>query len=223
MGPESDTDMPGALEPVSMATADAGPVSRTAKEHPRALTAVLTVVGYALVIGTLYVGLPIYPSVDIGTVNLPSGAIAVINTVTVVLLLAGWKFIRDGEIRKHRAAMISAFGLILVFLVLYLLKTGGGGRKEFVGPDAAALAYFAMLGIHILLSVLSVPLVLYNITIGLTHTREEMRRTVHARVGRVAVAVWSVSLTLGVLAYVLLNHVYTYEFVRLLVRIPTPF
>ena len=50
-----------------------------------------------------------------------------------------------------------------------------------------------------------------------------MCRTVHARVGRVAVAVWSVSLTLGVVAYVLLNHVYTYEFVRLLVRIPTPF
>ncbi|PSP97631.1 DUF420 domain-containing protein [Halobacteriales archaeon QS_4_70_19] len=203
-----------------MATADAGPVSRTAKEHPRALTAVLTVVGYVLVIGTLYVGLPIYPTVDLGTVNLLSDAIAVINSLTVVLLLAGWKFIRDGDVRKHRAAMVGAFTLILVFLVLYLLKTGGGGRKEFVGPDAAALAYFAMLGIHILLSVLSVPLVLYNVIVGLTHTVPEIEHTAHARVGRVAVAVWSVSLTLGVAAYVLLNHVYTYEFVRLLVGVP---
>jgi putative membrane protein len=206
-----------------MATADAGPLSRTAKEYPRALTAVLTVVGYALVIGTLYVGLPIYPTIDLGTVNLLSDAIAVINTATVVLLLAGWKFIREGDVRRHRAAMVGAFTLILVFLVLYLLKTGGGGRKEFIGPDAAALAYFAMLAIHILLSVLSVPLVLYNITVGLTHSREEIRRTAHARVGRVAVAVWSVSLTLGVAAYVLLNHVYTYEFVRLLVAVPRPF
>jgi putative membrane protein len=204
-----------------MATADAGPVSRTAKEHPRALTAVLTVVGYVLVIGTLYVGLPIYPTIDLGTVNLLSDAIAVINSLTVVLLLAGWKFIRDGDVRKHRAAMVGAFTLILVFLVLYLLKTGGGGRKEFVGPDAAALAYFAMLGIHILLSVLSVPLVLYNVIIGLTHTVPEIEYTAHARVGRVAVAVWSVSLTLGVAAYVLLNHVYTYEFVRLLVGVPS--
>jgi len=204
-----------------MATADAGPVSRTAKEHPRALTAVLTVVGYVLVIGTLYVGLPIYPTIDLGTVNLLSDAIAVINSLTVVLLLAGWKFIRDGDVRKHRAAMVGAFTLILVFLVLYLLKTGGGGRKEFVGPDAAALAYFAMLGIHILLSVLSVPLVLYNVIVGLTHTVPEIEYTAHARVGRVAVAVWSVSLTLGVAAYVLLNHVYTYEFVRLLVGVPS--
>lgn len=206
-----------------MATADAGPLSRTAKEYPRALTAVLTVVGYALVIGTLYVGLPIYPTIDLGTVNLLSDAIAVINTATVVLLLAGWKFIREGDVRRHRAAMVGAFTLILVFLVLYLLKTGGGGRKEFIGPEAAALAYFAMLGIHILLSVLSVPLVLYNITVGLTHSREEIRRTAHARVGRVAVAVWSVSLTLGVAAYLLLNHVYTYEFVRLLIAVPRPF
>jgi putative membrane protein len=205
-----------------MATADAGPVSRTAKEYPRAVTAVLTVVGYVLVIGTLYVGLPIYPTIELGTVNLLADAIAVINSAAVVLLLAGWKLIREGNVRRHRAAMLGAFTLILVFLVLYLLKTGGGGRKEFVGPDTAALAYFAMLGIHILLSVLSVPLVLYNVTIGLTHTREEMRRTAHARVGRVAVAAWSVSLTLGVLAYVLLNHVYTYEFVRLLIGVPLP-
>lgn len=215
--------MPEAPESSRMATADAGPLSRTAKEHPRALTAVLTVVGYALVIGTLYVGLPIYPTISLETVNLLSHAIAVINTTTVVLLLAGWRFIRNGDVRKHRAAMVGAFGLILLFLVLYLLKTGGGGQKEIVAPDAATIAYLAMLAIHILLSVLAVPLVLYNIVVGLTHSTPEIRETAHARVGRWAVGVWSVSLTLGVAAYVLLNHVYTFEFVRLLVRVPGPF
>jgi len=202
-----------------MATADAGPAA-VAKEHPRAVTAVLTVVGYVLVVGTLYVGLPIYPEIGLATVNLLSDAIAVVNSVTVVCLLSGWYFVRNGEIRKHRATMIAAFLLILLFLVMYLLKTGGGGRKEFVGPGTAALAYFAMLGIHIVLSVLSVPLVLYNVTVGLTHTRAEIRDTAHARVGRVAVVVWSVSLVLGVAAYVLLNHVYDYEFVRLAVTLP---
>jgi putative membrane protein len=204
-----------------MATADAGPAS-VAKEYPRALTAVLTVVGYALVIGTLYVGLPIYPTIDLATVNLLSHAIAVINTFTVVLLLSGWKFIRDGDVRRHRAAMVGAFALILLFLVLYLLKTGGGGQKEIVAPDGPTIAYLVMLGVHILLSVLAVPLVLYNIVVGLSHTTEEIRGTAHARVGRWAVAVWSVSLTLGIAAYLLLNHVYTYEFVRLLVAVPLP-
>jgi putative membrane protein len=196
-----------------MATADAGP-GALAREYPRAIVAVLTVVGYGLVIGTLYVGLPIYPTIGVETVNLLADAIAVVNTVTVACLLAGYYYIRKGDVRKHRALMLTAFGLILVFLVMYLLKTGGGGRKEFVGPETAALFYFAMLAIHIVLSALSVPLVLYNVVVGLSHTTEQIRETAHARVGRIAVAVWSVSLTLGVLAYVLLNHVYTYEFVR---------
>ncbi|MFC7226147.1 DUF420 domain-containing protein [Salinirubellus salinus] len=196
-----------------MATADAGP-GAFARAYPRAVVALLTVVGYTLVIGTLYVGLPIYPTISLGTVNLLADAIAVVNTVTVGCLLAGYYYIRQGDVRRHRAFMLTAFGLILVFLVMYLLKTGGGGRKEFVGPETAALFYFVMLAIHIVLSALSVPLVLYNVVVGVTHSTEEIRQTAHAKVGRVSVAVWSVSLTLGVLAYLLLNHVYTYEFVR---------
>jgi len=196
---------------MGMATADAPGV---AKRHPRVVAAVLTVVGYALVLGTLYLGLPVYPTISEATVNLLADAIAVVNSLTVVCLVAGWYYIRQGDVRKHRALMMSAFLLILAFLVMYLFKTGGGGRKEFVGPDTAALLYFAMLAVHILLSMVSVPLVLYNVTVGLTHAREEVAQTAHRRVGRVTVVVWSVSLTLGVLAYVLLNHVYGYEFVR---------
>ena len=196
---------------MGMATADA---SGVAKRHPRAVAAVLTVVGYALVLGTLYLGLPLYPTISEATVNVLADAIAVVNSLTVVCLIAGWYYIRQGDVRKHRALMMSAFLLILAFLVMYLLKTGGGGRKEFAGPDTAALLYFAMLAVHILLSMVSVPLVLYNVTVGLTHAREEVAETAHRRVGRVTVVVWSVSLTLGVLAYLLLNHVYGYEFVR---------
>ena len=208
---ESGTATSRAAQPTGMATADAPGV---AKRHPRVVAAVLTVVGYALVLGTLYLGLPVYPTISEATVNLLADAIAVVNSLTVVCLVAGWYYIRQGDVRKHRALMMSAFLLILAFLVMYLFKTGGGGRKEFVGPDTAALLYFAMLAIHILLSMVSVPLVLYNVTIGLTHAREEVAQTAHRRVGRVTVVVWSVSLTLGVLAYVLLNHVYGYEFVR---------
>ncbi|PSQ31658.1 DUF420 domain-containing protein [Halobacteriales archaeon SW_6_65_46] len=187
--------------------------SSLAKRHPLGVVAVLSVVGYVLVIGTLYVGLPIYPTIGLETVNLLSHAIALVNTVAVCCLVTGWYQIRQGNVERHRRLMIASFALIMLFLVLYLLKTGGGGRKEFVGPQLPYYLYLAMLGIHIVLSALSVPLVLYNITVGLSHSIEEIRQTAHRRVGRVTVAVWTVSLTLGVLAYVLLNHVYGFEFV----------
>jgi putative membrane protein len=65
--------------------------------------------------------------------------------------------------------------------------------------------------------VLAVPLVLYAITLGLTHAPAELRETAHARVGRIAVTVWLVSLALGIIAYLMLTFYYgpeQVEFVR---------
>ena len=188
-----------------------------AREHPRALTAILTVVGYVVVVGTLYGDVGLYPEISESTVDALAAAIAVVNSLTVGCLLAGVYWIRNDEPRKHRAAMVAAFSLILVFLVLYLLKTGGGGRKEIVEGAPLRGYYLGMLGIHILLSVVSVPLVLYQVTLGLTHTTAELRETAHATVGRVAVSAWLVSLVLGVVAYLMLAFFYgpeQIEFVR---------
>lgn len=179
-----------------------------AREHPRALTAVLTVVGYVVVVGTLYTDVGLYPEISKGTVELLAAVITVINAATIASLVAGWYFIRNGEIRKHRLAMSTAFTLILLFLVLYLLKTGGGGRKEIVAGAPLRSLYLGMLGVHVVLSVLSVPLVLYAITLGTTHTPSELADTAHARVGRLAVSAWLVSLVLGVVAYLMLAFFY---------------
>ena len=73
------------------------------------------------------------------------------------------------------------------------------------------------LGIHIVLSVLSVPFVIYAITLGLTRTPTELKATAHARVGRIAVTAWLVSLALGIFAYLMLTFYYgpeQIEFVR---------
>jgi len=202
-----------------MATARVrGPI----KDHPRAATAVLSVVGYALVIGTFLGLVPgsIYPELTLEQVNRLSDAIAAINTTATVLLVLGWRWIRRGEVRKHRAAMLAAFSLILLFLVLYLTKIGGGGTKEFVGPTIPYYAYLAMLAVHIVLSVVSVPVVLYAVVLGLSHTPAELRETLHARVGRIAAAAWILSLSLGVVTYLLLNHVYSWEFTAAAAALP---
>jgi putative membrane protein len=199
-----------------MATASVrGPL----KEHPAVVTAILSVVGYALVIGTFlgYVPRSVFPELTLSQVNRIADAIAVINTVATILLVAGWRFIRRNEVRKHAACMAGAFGLILVFLVLYLTKIGGGGTKEFVGPTLPYYGYLVMLAVHIILSVISVPVVLHALVLGITHTPEELRAGgTHRKVGRVAAGAWIISLSLGVVAYLLLNHIYSWEFVEAL-------
>ena len=188
-------------------------------EHPLATTAVVSVVGYALVAGAVLGTIPI-PDIGRGTVILLSDLIAIVNTVALSLLVAGYWFVRRGDVRRHRAAMLTAFGLIMVFLVMYIVKVGGGFEKSLVieaGQPLAAyagtvhLVYLAMLIVHIFLSVVAVPVVLYAVVLGLTVPVSELRETAHPRVGRIAVAAWTLSLFLGVLTYILLNHVYSWE------------
>lgn len=180
------------------------------KAHPRVVTAVLSLVGYALVVGAFGGLLPL-PEISRTAVILLGDAIAVVNTIALLAILAGVRFIRRGEVRRHRAAMLTAFSFIMVFLVLYLVKVGAGFEKAILATGFARGAYLAMLAVHILLSALAVPVVVHAVVLGLTHSPEELRNTIHKRVGRVAASVWGLSLFLGVVAYVLLNHVYGWE------------
>lgn len=188
-----------------------GPLRR----RPGAATALLTVVGYAAVLGVFLVPefQALFPELTRGQVEVLTHAIAAVNTITIVTLSLGWYWIRNGEVRKHAAAMTTSFVLILIFLGMYLPRVAGGGTKYFVGPDLAYYAYLIMLGIHIALSILAVPVVLYAIVLGVTHTEGELRtETPHRTVGLIAAASWLLSLVLGVVAYLLLNHVYDSTF-----------
>ncbi len=203
---------------------DSPMVRGSIRAHPKAVTALLSIVGYAAVVGAFLVPSfqALFPSLTVAQVDILAHAIAVVNTITTVLLIAGWYWIRTDQVKKHALAMGSSFVLILLFLAMYLPKVAGGGTKEFVLDSAYRWvplwewiypAYLIMLAIHILLSILAVPLVLYAITLGVTHTPSELRtETPHATVGRIAAGTWILSLVLGVVTYVMLNHLYMAEF-----------
>jgi putative membrane protein len=164
-----------------MAVADR--LQSRARARPRLVTAVVSVVGYALVFGAFGGVLPL-PEISREAVILLGDAIAVVNTAALLAILAGVYFIRNDDVKRHRAAMLTAFTLIMTFLVLYLVKVGAGFEKEIVASGAVWGAYVGMLAIHILLSAVSVPVVVHAVVLGLSHTPAELRETAHARVGR---------------------------------------
>ncbi len=189
-----------------MATANA---RERARESPLKVTVVLSIIGYILVLGTFAHILPIYPHIGRHTISMLSDGIAVVNTIATISLALGWYWIRNGQIRKHRAAMIISFTLILIFLVLYLTKVGGGGGEKHIDLAHTSLLYYSyiiMLAIHIMLSVVSVPVVLFAIVLGLSHTPAELRNTPHKKIGRIAASAWILSLSLGVITFVMLTH-----------------
>ena len=184
-------------------------IRNSVKARPLAVTVLLSVIGYVFVIGTFAGVFDFYPTLSAEQVRLSAHLIAVINTFALAALLVGVHFIRKGEYRKHQTAMLTAFTLILLFLVVYLTKVGGGFEREIVGaPTGIYEAYLAMLAIHILLSIVSVPVVIYAVVLGLTHSFAELKDTRKALVGRVAGGAWILSLALGIITYLMLNHIY---------------
>lgn len=177
--------------------------------NPGWTTAGITAVAYAIVLATFYDVLPIYPELTRSTIDALSHATAVANAVTIVAIVLGWYWIRRRQIVAHRRAMLVATLSILVFLVLYLTRIGGGGQKVLAGDPAAVveLSYFVMLAIHIVLSILAVPLVVFALVLALSVPPDRLGTTSHPRVGRIAAVTWLVSLILGIAAYLILNHV----------------
>ena len=184
-------------------------IRNSVKARPLAVTVLLSVIGYVFVIGTFAGVFDFYPTLSAEQVRLSAHLIAVINTFALAALLVGVHFVKKGEYRKHQTAMLAAFTLILLFLVVYLTKVGGGFEREIVGaPTGIYEAYLAMLAIHILLSIVSVPVVIYAVVLGLTHSFAELKDTRKALVGRVAGGAWILSLALGIITYLMLNHIY---------------
>lgn len=136
-------------------------------------------------------------------------AIAVVNALALVLLVIGWWLIRKGYVNLHRIAMPSALGLISLFLVMYVTRIYLGGIKEFPGSETLYYyLYLPTLIIHLTLSIICIQPVLYVALVGFTHPIEDIPRTRHRLVGRIAVPLWILSLALGLVVYVLLYRKY---------------
>ncbi len=188
--------------------------------HPLYASAALTVAAYALVIGT-FAGIFTYPDIGRGAVDVMAHAIAAVNSLALLCIVAGVYFVRKGELVRHRNLMLAATALILLFLVIYLFRVGGGGTKVFEGPGfVRSYVYLPMLAVHLVLSIAAVPLVIYAVVLGVTRPLEEVGDTLHPRVGQVAAFAWALSLFLGVVTYFMLNHLYEAEFQPAVVVLP---
>ncbi|MEF8781449.1 MAG: DUF420 domain-containing protein [Haloferacaceae archaeon] len=186
-------------------------VRRRARNHVPALTAILSVVALALVFAAALQVIPgnALPQASDALLNAIPTVNAVVSVLAIVTILSGWRFIRRGEVEKHRAAMVTSFGLFAVFLVLYLYRVALIGPTDFPGPGAVeTYLYLPLLGIHILLAIVCVPLLFYVLLLAGTRPVADVYDTRHRAVGRIAASLWLVSFSLGIVVYLLLYVVY---------------
>jgi putative membrane protein len=126
---------------------------------------------------------------------------ATLNAASATLVVLGFRAIRRGDRRRHRALMIAALACSAVFLAGYLTRMALTGTHRFPGEGALRLVYLAVLASHTVLAAVVAPLVLRTVFLAL-----RARFPDHRRIARATLPVWLyVSLT-GVVVYVMLYH-----------------
>lgn len=182
------------------------------RAHVPALTGVLTAVSLAFVFGAAlgYVPSGLVPSAPQWVVTTIPHLNAVISLTAITTISMGWYWIRRGQVGKHRLAMVASTTLFAGFLVLYLYRLILlGGPEPFPGPETVyQFVYLPLLGVHILLAVVCIPLVYYVLLLAFSYPTSELGRTHHPTVGRVAASLWLISFSLGIVVYTLLHVVY---------------
>lgn len=124
---------------------------------------------------------------------------AILNSLSALLLVLGFVFIKQKKIAAHRACMLGALGVSTVFLACYLVHHWQVGSVPFKGTGALRALYFAILIPHVLLAIAVVPLALTTISRGL---KGQVDR--HKRLARVTLPIWLFVSVSGVAVYLML-------------------
>lgn len=142
---------------------------------------------------------------------------AIINSLTVVTLLAALMSVKKGNITAHRSFMFASLFLGVLFLVSYILYHSNVPSVKFgdinhdgIVDDAEKIAagtsrtvYLVILASHILLSILVVPFVLFAFYYALTGQIEK-----HKKIVKFTYPVWMYVSITGVIVYFLIKPYY---------------
>jgi putative membrane protein len=121
---------------------------------------------------------------------------AVLNALSTIALIAGYRFIRARQIPKHRAAMFTAFFFSSIFLVSYLVNFTLHGETKFDRLSVWWPFYWKLLLSHIVLSVVALPMILITFFLSLTG-----RFPAHRRLARYTYPIWLYISITGVIVY----------------------
>jgi uncharacterized membrane protein YozB (DUF420 family) len=135
---------------------------------------------------------------ELGLHDLPA-VNAVLNGLTTVFLLTGWRLVRRGRVRAHRLAMLAAVGSSAAFLTSYLVYHFQVGSVGYQGIGWTRTLYFAILISH---SVLAASLAVFVPVTLLRALRGKFDR--HRRIARVALPVWLYVSVTGIIVYLML-------------------
>jgi uncharacterized membrane protein YozB (DUF420 family) len=124
---------------------------------------------------------------------------AILNGTAAILLLTGYSLIRSGNREAHRKAMLSAFGVSVLFLISYLVYHWHVGSVHYPHEGILRYIYLTILLTHTLLAA-TVP-VLAIITLRRALKGQIAR---HKKLAKWTFPIWLYVSVTGVVVYLML-------------------
>lgn len=126
-----------------------------------------------------------------------------INALAALTLFISLIFIKQGKVRLHRATMLMAMGLSILFLLSYVAYHMTNDPTRFGGTGPIRTVYFILLSTHILLAAVSLPFILFTFIAAWTH-----RFDAHRRLARWVFPIWLYVAVTGPVCYWMLRPYY---------------
>lgn len=125
---------------------------------------------------------------------------AAANFLCVLCLLAGYRSIREGKRNRHIAFMLAAVVCSALFLAGYVTHHYTAGDTPFLGQGLVRPVYFAVLISHVLVTMVTLPMILLTLARAATGRFVE-----HKRIARRTLPLWLYVSVTGVLIFVFLR------------------
>lgn len=126
---------------------------------------------------------------------------AILNATSGILVVVGYLMVRRKKVNAHRACMLAAVTVSILFLISYLFYHYHAGATRFAGTGWVRPLYFTILISHTVLAVVIVPMVI--VTLRRAYRGDFAR---HVRVARWTFPLWLYVSVTGVLVYLMLYH-----------------
>jgi uncharacterized membrane protein YozB (DUF420 family) len=121
---------------------------------------------------------------------------ATLNATAFVLLLIGYRLIRQGKREAHRKVMLAAFSVSAIFLASYLVYHFQVGSVRFQKEGPIRTVYFAILLSHTILAAC------VGVMAPITLIRALRERfPAHAKIARITFPLWAYVSVTGVVVY----------------------
>lgn len=131
------------------------------------------------------------------------GIHAVVNGTAALVLVAALFFIRQGRVGLHRAAMLVAMGLSVLFLLSYVAYHMTNEPTPYGGEGPMRTVYFLLLITHIVTAAVSFPFILFTFIAAWTN-----RFAAHRRMARWVFPLWLYVAVTGPLVYLMIRPYY---------------